>query len=266
MNILEAIVRTKQQEVASRKAAVKISSFREEEYYHRTPLSLQSSVREHAPIGIIAEIKRASPSGGIFRKNAEPVPIARDYEGQGAAGISVLTDGHYFSGSLLDLHNVRKAVDVPVLRKDFIIDEFQLHEAKAHGADAILLIASILERNQIRDLFLAAREIGLEPLVELYEPPEIDILDLDVMRFIGINNRNLRTMQVDIRHSLEIVRQLPAGITLVSESGISSPLDLQSLRKGGVHGALIGEYFMKSDHPGNALRNMLDSLNDESQG
>jgi len=245
---------------------VKISTFRDGEYFHHPTLSLQASVRKHTPIGIIAEIKRTSPSGGVLRKNVEPGSIARDYADHGAAGISVLTDRKYFSGSLSDLEEVRKSVDIPVLRKDFIIDEFQLHEAKAHGADAILLIASILERSQLQELFLAAREIGLEALIELYELREIDILDFATMKLIGINNRNLRTMQVDIRHSLEITAHLPAGITVISESGVSSARELKTLRGNGIHGVLIGEYLMKSNHPGIALRNMLDELSNESQG
>ncbi|HUL42904.1 MAG TPA: indole-3-glycerol phosphate synthase TrpC [Bacteroidota bacterium] len=264
MNILESIVAAKRREISARRAKIKMSSFREQEHFSRSPLSLRSSVEDHPPIGIIAEIKHASPSGGLLRENFDPSVFAREYESFHASGISVLTDREYFSGSLDDLRKVREAVSIPVLRKDFLIDEFQLFEARAHGADAVLLIASILDQNHLRDLVLAAGEIGLETLVEVYDVHELDRLDFNLMRFIGINNRDLRTMQIDLRHSLEIAGRIPAGTTIISESGITRADDLLLLLKSGIRGALIGEYFMRSERPGHALRNILEELDHES--
>ncbi|HMD13736.1 MAG TPA: indole-3-glycerol phosphate synthase TrpC, partial [Bacteroidota bacterium] len=226
-------------------------------------ISLQKSVASHPIFGIIAEIKRSSPSAGILRKLNSPNDIAQMFEEHGAAGISVLTDEKYFAGTLDDLQSVRSDTQLPVLRKDFIIDDYQIVEAKAFGADAILLIAAILDRNQLAELYFAAREIGLECLVELYETKEIDILDLEQMKFIGVNNRDLRTFQVDLNHTLDVARHLPKDAAIVSESGITKARDLQSLSAGGIHAALIGEYFMKNDNPGKALGSMLKEFTDE---
>ena len=150
------------------------------------------------------------------------------------------------------------------MRGWIIIHEYQLHEAKAYGADAILLIAGILERPQLHDLHVAAQELGLESLVELYDTSEINILDFDIMKLIGINNRDLKTFKIDINRTFEIAKHLPDSITLVSESGIKDVEDLKRLRDAGIHSALIGEHLMKSDQPGTALRKLLDGLRDEA--
>jgi len=265
MNILDDIVRHKREEISSRKSKIKRSSLTEMEYYQRTPVSLQKSVASHPVFGIIAEIKRSSPSAGTLRTQTSPNDIAQMYEEYGAAGISVLTDEKYFSGTLNDLQSVRSVTQLPLLRKDFIIDDYQIVEAKAFGADAILLIAAILDRNQLEELYFAAREIGLECLVELYETKEIDILDLEQIRFIGVNNRDLRTFQVDLHNTLTVARHLPKDATIVSESGITNARDLRKLSAGGIHAALIGEYFMKNDNPGEALGSMLKEFADESK-
>jgi len=259
MNLLEHIVTGKKDEVARRKRDEALSSFRSHEYFSRTALSLSSQFGTERPFGIIAEIKRASPSSGEFGRDVVPSSLALAYEDAGAAGISVLTDAEFFQGSLEDLRTVRQAVRVPLLRKDFIIDEYQIHEAKANGADAVLLIAAILDRSHLADLASAADEVGLEYLVELYEAQEMDKLDFDVMRFIGINNRDLRTFKVDLNRTVEIKRNVPAGVTIISESGIRYRAEIAYLRERGIHGALIGEFLVRSQSPGTALRELLKS-------
>ncbi len=264
MNILNDIVTHKLEEVSSRKSKIKVSALSEFEFYNRTTVSLKNSLDNQNIFGIIAEVKRSSPSAGTLRKTVIPEQIAVEYQTNGAAGISVLTDEKFFSGVLEDLRNVRKAVHLPLLRKDFIVNEYQLHEAKAYGADAVLLIAGILERAQLHDLYSAATALHLEPLVELYETKEIDILDLDTMKLIGINNRNLKTFEIDLNRTLEMAKHLPKDITLVSESGITTTEDLKRLKNAGIHSALIGEHFMKSEKPGAALRQLLDGLKNET--
>ncbi len=260
MNFLEHIVQYKREEVRILKRKVGPAHFRDMKYFTRKPLSLKNSLASHPPFGIIAEIKRSSPSAGAIDIAIDPVQTACRYEEAGAAGISVLTDHQFFSGSLDDLLVVRGNVSLPVLRKDFIIDEVQIVEAKGAGADAILLIAAVLEREQLADLFTCASELGLECLVELYESHEIDILDFDRMHLIGINNRDLRTFQTDLEHSLSIARELPKDITIVSESGIRSAADLARLSSCDIQAALIGEYFMRSGSPGKALKELLDEF------
>jgi indole-3-glycerol phosphate synthase len=259
MNILEHIVRGKKEEVARRKREAGLSSFRSHECFARSPLSLSAQFGGKRPFGIIAEIKRASPSSGEFGGGLDPATLALEYEQGGAAGISVLTDAEFFHGSLEDLHTVRQAVAIPILRKDFIIDEYQLHEAKAYGADAVLLIASVLDRSQLADLAGAAGELGLDYLVELYDAPEMDKLDFDVMKFVGINNRDLRTFKVDLNRTVDMKRSMPPGITIISESGIQYRAEIAYLRERGIHGALVGESLVRSKSPGAMLRELLKS-------
>ncbi|MBI1747584.1 MAG: indole-3-glycerol phosphate synthase TrpC [Acidobacteria bacterium] len=265
MNILQSILEHTRVEVGSRKSRIKVSSLMEAEFFARETLSLRQTLEKTKPFAIIAEIKRASPSAGNLRTSVDVVDIARQYSKHGAAAISVLTDERFFSGSLDDLCRVRAGVQAPLLRKDFIFDEYQLFEAKACGADAVLLIAGILEGSQLADLHDAARDLSLECLVELYETSEIDILDFDRMKLVGINNRDLKTFHVDFKRSLEMARLIPDGVTLVSESGITSSGDLKRLRSAGIRAALIGEHFMKSERPGSALRTLLESLEHETQ-
>ncbi|MBI4546585.1 MAG: indole-3-glycerol phosphate synthase TrpC [Ignavibacteriae bacterium] len=264
MNILEKIIEHKREEVARRRQKIKISDLSDMESFERDPLSLRDALQSQKVFGIIAEIKRSSPSAGILRTNSKPVDIAQDYTENGAAAISVLTDEPFFSGTLDDLCYVRQVAQIPLLRKDFIIHEYQAFEAKAYGADALLLIAGILERTQLRDLHAAASELGLECLVELYEEKEVDKIAFDEMKLVGINNRDLRTFEVDLNRSITMAQHLPDDITLVSESGISSPNDLQRLKQVGIKAALIGEHFMKAEQPGKELKKLLESLTNET--
>ncbi|HTK80840.1 MAG TPA: indole-3-glycerol phosphate synthase TrpC [Bacteroidota bacterium] len=259
MNFLKTIVEHKYEEVKRKKTAVRRSDLESMESFERGPSSLSKSLTRE-PFGIIAEIKRSSPSAGVLRRDLKPADVAKAYEANGAAAVSVLTDERFFSGSIDDLKTVRASVGLPVLRKEFIVDEYQVFEAKAFGADAILLIAAILDPAQMHELFMAATELKLECLVELYDVSEIDKLDFDTMRLVGINNRDLKTFIIDIQRTLTMASHLPPGITVVSESGITSPDDLNRLKDHDIRAALIGEYLMKSDRPGETLRKLLDGV------
>ncbi len=260
MNILEKITEHKYEEVAARKRKVEVSALCDMEFFDQQTLSLRDALNRDSKFSIIAEFKRSSPTADEFRKNAVAEDVAREYEAHGASAISVLTDERFFSGSLDDMCRVRHTVDLPILRKDFIIDEYQLCEAKAHGGDAVLLIAAVLETSQMLNLYIAARELGLEALVELYSECELDMVDLDQMKLLGINNRDLRTFEVDLNRTITVARQIPKDVTIVSESGIHTADDLRRLQAAGVRAALIGECFMKAEHPGKALQELLDCI------
>jgi indole-3-glycerol phosphate synthase len=216
----------------------------------RAPLERGNEVR------LIAEVKKASPSAGVFRADFDPAAIARIYERHGAACISVLTDQPSFQGQLAHLEEVRAAVDVPLLRKDFLIDRYQLLEARAAGADAVLLIAEILDTAALRRLLREANELGLQALVELYDRDNLSrVLDAGA-RLIGINNRDLRTFTVRLEHTLELAAALPADVCLVSESGIRTRSDLERLHAAGVQAALIGETLMRAPDIGAKLHEL----------
>jgi indole-3-glycerol phosphate synthase len=208
-------------------------------------------------LNVIAECKRRSPSGGVLRVEYDPVALARTYASAGAAAISVLTEPTFFDGSLEHLRAIRAAVDLPLLRKDFIVSEYQLVEAAAAGADAVLLIVAALERSELGQLHHQARGFGLDVLVEVHDAEELAAA-LDVgARIIGVNNRNLRTLEVDTTASDELIAHIPAAIVAVSESGLRTPGDLLRLRKLGYRGFLIGERFMIVPDPGAALEELI---------
>ncbi len=264
MTILDEILEQKRSEVNRQKRERSVSTLGSYEYFNRATRSLAAPFGDHLPFGIIAEIKRSSPSAGTFAPRMQPAQLAAVYEENGASGISVLTDKAFFDGSLADLESVRRVTGTPLLRKDFIFDEYQLFESKASGADAILLIAAILEKTQLRDLTAGARELGLDCLIELYDAAEINKLDHDSMNFVGINNRNLHTFAVDLNHTFEVRGGLPDTCVVISESGIRSREDIDRLRAAAVHGALIGEGLVRAEHPGALLRMFLRTDNDAS--
>ncbi|QQS48344.1 MAG: indole-3-glycerol phosphate synthase TrpC [Acidobacteriota bacterium] len=208
-------------------------------------------------INIIAEIKRRSPSKGVIRENFDPVAIARNYTANGAAAISCLTEEDYFDGSLDNLRAVRAASPLPILRKDFIFDEYQLMEARYAGADAILLIAAVLEKAQLKDLLQAAKYLGLDVLVEIHDRDELEKAMGCGVTLLGINNRNLRTFETTLETSIDLSRDLPGSITLVSESGIRTRQDIDRLREAGCHAFLIGEELMRARDEGAALKALL---------
>ena len=209
-------------------------------------------------VNIVAECKRRSPSRGVLRAEYDPAAIARGYSGAGAAAISVLTEPTFFDGSLDHLVNVRAAVDCPVLRKDFIVSEYQLLEARAAGADAVLLIVGALPPAELARLLGKSGDFGLDALVEVHSRDELTVAVDAGAAIIGVNNRNLRTLTVDLDVSEELIERMPKGATAVSESGIKTPDDIARFRTLGYHAFLIGERFMTTPDPGAALRVLLD--------
>lgn len=215
------------------------------------------SERKKRGMGLIAEVKKASPSKGLIRADFEPVRLAREYEEAGADCLSVLTDEQYFQGSNEYLSRVRQAVNVPILRKDFIVDAHQIYEARIIGADAVLLIAAILTTEQMKSFLSLSRDLGMDALVEVHDREELDrALTLDA-KLIGINNRNLRTFVTDIRTTEELIRNIPPDKTIVSESGISSPEEIGYLQSIGADAVLVGEHFMRQPSVGKAVRELL---------
>jgi len=228
----------------------------------RTPdaAGFASRLSRRGSINVIAECKRRSPSRGVLRAAYEPVSIAAGYEKAGAAAISVLTEPGFFDGSLDHLAAVREAVRIPLLRKDFIVDQYQLLEARAAGADAILLIVAALDDGELRSLSTAARDLGLAALVEVHTVGECRRAVGAGATIIGVNNRNLRTLQVDLHASRDIAGLLPASAIGISESGLKTPADLQAMRALGYRAFLMGERFMIEPDPGAALAGLIESL------
>jgi indole-3-glycerol phosphate synthase len=208
---------------------------------------------------IIAEIKKASPSKGLLSSNFDPAAIAREYESGGAAALSVLTDEHFFQGSLADLQTARQAVAIPVLRKDFTLDEYHVVEAAAHGADAILLIVAILDAKRIRALKELAATYGMASLVETHSQAELDVAVEAGADLIGVNNRDLRTFEVKLETSLHLAGRIPSGVLKVAESGIHSAAHIKLLQEAGFDAFLVGEHLMKSGSPAAALEALTEA-------
>ena len=261
MNFLEAILEHTRDEVARRKESVPEELLRGRPLYARTPLSLSEALRRKSP-AVIAEIKRASPSKGVIARDVDTARIARQYEGAGAAALSVLTEEKYFLGSLNDLEEARRAASIPILRKDFIVDPYQVHESKSSGADAILLIAAALAPGDLAALHEEAGSIGLETLVEIHTRAELESLRGLSLPLIGINNRNLVTLETDTRLAASLGPVLPRGSLGVGESGIRSGSDVRRLSECGLRAFLVGEHFMSSDDPGRALSELIRNSGD----
>jgi indole-3-glycerol phosphate synthase len=265
--ILEQIVATKREEVAQRRAAVPIAQLKERAAAAARPRNFFSAITkkpEAKPLNLIAEIKKASPSAGVIRADFDPVAIARTYAASGADALSVLTDEKYFQGHLDYIQAVRAAVDLPVLRKDFIIDEYQVYESRAAGADAMLLIAECLEISQLIDLQILATELNMTCLIEVHDMENLIRVRDRVVGFphrsyslIGINNRDLRTMKVDLGTTLRLAELVENRDVLVSESGIHSRFDIDKLVEAGVRAILVGESLMRSDDIGAKVRELL---------
>jgi indole-3-glycerol phosphate synthase len=251
-DILARIVEWKKAELAQ--CTESLEQRAEESVADRRDFSGALSIHQPA---IIAEIKKASPSKGVFTETFDPASVARSYEQGGASALSILTDEKYFQGSLADLRTAREAVTLPALRKDFTIDAFHVQQAAAHGADAILLIAAILTEKQMRDFRELAERYRMSALVEVHEEEELKPAVASGARIIGVNNRNLHTFEVDLGVALRLADQIPAGVIRVAESGIHSAGDLKRLRASGYQAFLVGEHLMKSGDPTQALRNLL---------
>lgn len=260
MNILDTIIARKRVEVAERKKERSITDLEKGPFFKKETLSLKQFIQDDTRTGIIAEFKRKSPSKGIINDRVTVEEVTTAYARYGASGISVLTDTDFFGGSLDDLL-AATVNEVPLLRKDFTIDEYQLVEAKAFGAEVILLIAACLTPAEVKSLAGVAKGLGLEVLLELHDESELGHVCSEV-DLVGVNNRNLKTFNVDLEHSVRLAEQIGDGFVKVAESGISQVKNIQYLKQYGFQGFLIGENFMKEAAPGEAFRNFVAELNE----
>jgi indole-3-glycerol phosphate synthase len=249
MNSLERIIADKYLEVASRKQAQPTAELEKSPYFSRPTFSLKSFLLDPAKSGIITEFKRKSPSKGLINGSSSVEDVTKGYEQAGASALSILTDSNYFGGSTEDLMRARPLVNCPILRKDFVVDEYQVLEAKAMGADCILLIAAALSPKEISTLAAFAKGLQLEVLMEVHNLEELERSYCDTLDVVGVNNRDLKTFQVSLDTSLALVDKIPAQVVKISESGISDPRTLVEFRRAGFDGFLIGENFMKTAQP-----------------
>ncbi|WP_353127703.1 indole-3-glycerol phosphate synthase TrpC [Parapedobacter pyrenivorans] len=260
MTILDKIIAKKRLEVEQAKAVVAVADLESTPLFERACFSLSDSVRNEEKNGIIAEFKRASPSKGIINNHSSVPEVVTGYQEAGVSAVSVLTDPDFFKGSLADLVAAREALQIPLLRKEFIIDEYQIVEAKAHGADIILLIAAVLDPAEVKALSEFAKSLGLNVLLEVHNQEELGCSMVDSVDAIGVNNRNLNDFKVSLDHSLELVDLIPSRFIKVSESGISDPNTIRQLRNAGFQGFLIGENFMKTTAPSKAIKEFVSQL------
>jgi len=259
MTILDKIVENKRRELALAEASVSIQELEGSQLFDRKTISLSSSILDRGKSGIIAEFKRKSPSKGAINTDASVVEVTDGYFSEGASGVSILTDSHFFGGSNVDLISAREESFFPILRKDFTISEYQVVEAKAIGADAILIIAAILDSREIKSLSKLARSLGLEVLLEIHEKSELEKVN-EYINIVGVNNRDLRSFEVNTSISLELAPKIPAGFARISESGITSPEEIHALRAAGFDGFLIGERFMATPNPVKAFSDFVKSI------
>ena len=259
MNVLSQIVDKKRERVDAAKRLVPLERVRRDAFARRSEAETHALRRalQRDGINVIAEFKRRSPSKGVIRAGADLPSIVRSYEAGGAVALSVLTEEDYFDGSLNDLRAAKETVSLPVLRKDFVFDEYQVYESAAAGADAVLLIVAALDDRQLESLRrLAEDELGIDALVEVHDAQEMDRAAGCGARLVGVNNRDLRTFEVSLETSLRLARVAPGDTLLVSESGLKSRSDLRRLREVGFHGFLIGESLMRAEDPETALRDL----------
>ncbi len=259
MDILEKIVVDKHREVLLKKSIVPLAQLEQAVLFGRKTLSLAEDLRRGGA-GIIAEHKRRSPSKSIINQDVSVQDVALGYQKAGARGMSVLTDGKYFGGSLDDLLLARAATRMPLLRKEFIIDEYQIIEARAYGADLILLIAAILTRAQIKSLSELAKSLQMEVLLEVHNEAELNRSVMPSIDLLGVNNRNLKTFEVSLETSKSLAHSIPDEFVKVSESGIGKVDSIKDLMQYGYQGFLIGEQFMASDNPGKSAREFIDQI------
>ncbi|WP_143307839.1 indole-3-glycerol phosphate synthase TrpC [Chitinophaga vietnamensis] len=263
-NILAEIVAHKHLEVAARKEQRSAADLRQAPLFGRETLSLRHFLQQPDKTGIIAEFKRRSPSKGLINGEATVQQVTTAYTRYGASGLSVLTDEKYFGGSSDDLQQARSFNQIPILRKDFVVDEYQILEAKAIGADVILLIAECLDAATVKHLATFAHNLGLEVLLEVHSEPQLEKVS-DHVHLVGVNNRDLMTFQVDFNRSCELAPKIPAGKLKVAESGINDPAAIVTLKAAGFQGFLIGEHFMRQEDPARAFENFVQELNTLSQ-
>ncbi len=256
-DILQRILATKRDEVAAARAAVSDSEVERQAKATHPPRDFAGALRARIAAGkpaVIAEVKRASPSKGLLRENFDPAAIARSYEAAGAACLSVLTDRQYFQGAPQHLATARAACALPVLRKEFIVDPYQVLEARVMGADCVLLIVSALSPAQMKSFEATASDLGMSVLVEVHDAAELEAALALSTPLIGINNRSLRTFETRLETTLGLLPKVPAGRIVITESGILSRADVRRMREAGVDAFLVGEAFMRAPEPGAALR------------
>ena len=258
-DILSEIIANKRFEVDLQKQSISLEQLQNSLETTVKQRSLKEALKSSSS-GIIAEFKRRSPSKGWINRKAQAEDIVPGYANAGASAVSILTDEKFFGGNLKDIKAARPLIDIPILRKDFIVDEYQLYQAKIIGADAVLLIAAALKKEELHALAAKAHELGLEVLLEIHSVEELKYINAN-MDVIGINNRNLGTFFTDVENSFRLAEQLPSDAVLVSESGISDPATVKRLQKAGFKGFLIGENFMKTDNPERALKSFIEDLN-----
>jgi len=254
MNILQQIAEYKKAEVAERQKLFPVEFLKQKLYYKSKPVSLKSYVMDETKTGIIAEIKRKSPSEGKINSHISVEEVSIGYMQSGASALSVLTDEPSFGGSLKDLEVARKFNYCPILRKDFMLDPYQVFEAKAHGADAILLIAAMVDKSLCQDLAHLAHELGMEVLLEVHNQEELDSHYGNYADLVGINSRDLKSFNTDLEVARKLANQLPTDVPKIAESGLKTPEDVVAMKRAGFDGFLIGTSFMKSSEPGKACQ------------
>lgn len=257
MNILDQIIARKKEEISLSKSQVSLKDLKNSAFFERKTFSLKDALVQKS--GIIAEFKRKSPSKGIMNNQSDVLEVAKTYEKCGASGISILTDSDFFGGNFDDILKIRNEIQRPILRKDFMIDEYQFYEAKSIGADVVLLIAACLSPVQVQEFTELSHELGLEVLLEIHTEEELKCFNKNI-DLVGINNRNLQDFKVDLQHSVDLKNLLPAGTLSIAESGIYSVQDYQFLKSKGFDGFLMGEYFMKNENPGQKFEEFLSHL------
>lgn len=260
MTILDKIIVDKYKEVGLKKSLIPVRQLEQSVLFTRQGASLAKALK-NSNTGIIAEHKRRSPSKQTINQNTNVAQVAKGYTKAGACGMSVLTDLKYFGGSLEDLLLARSTTSFPLLRKEFMVDPYQIIEAKAHGADVILLIAAVLTRAQIKEFSELAKSLGLEVLLEVHNQTELEKAIMPSLDMLGVNNRNLKTFTVSLETSKSLASQIPNDFVKVSESGISNTKAIQDLKNYGYQGFLIGENFMKTNNPGNSAKKFIQNLN-----
>jgi indole-3-glycerol phosphate synthase len=264
MNILKEIVEVKKEEVKNLKKKFSYNSFNTLGYFNSETRNFEKALTNEKKISVIAELKKASPSKGVIRHDFNHLKIAEVYNSAAVDSISVLTDKNFFKGDIHFISDIKKITEIPLLRKDFIIDEYQILEAKAFGADAILLISEILSANQIKDLTECATELNLSVLLELHSANEISKIEFHRNKVIGINNRDLTDFSVDITTTEKIKNKIEHQVIIVSESGVSTEKDIEYLKQMRVNAVLVGEHFIKSENLVESIKQFLDWCNYEN--
>ncbi len=263
MHILEEITVFKKQLLNYKKQVVSHTELEKMSFFERECISITQLIRK-SEFGIIAEHKRRSPSKTHLNFKTNVFDVAKAYENAGASGMSVLTEQKYFGGSLEDLLLARSACDLPLLRKDFIVDEYQIIESKAHGADVILLIAACLSPKEVKQFSELANKLGLQSILEVHNLKELQDYFCENIDIVGVNNRNLKTFEVNLATSKNLIQHIPENVVKISESGIKNPQDILNLKAIGYDGFLLGEHFMKTDDPGQSAQDFIQKIKNKS--